>query len=203
MCVRKISAQCVLQFTPSLAAGCVLHRPVSRVIHCSELYSGFLFTSSYTIGGRYNERSNQPFSWERRVRRKLNVISTRPTEWTLLPGRVRSPSQLQTPRDVLREVLGRAEAARRNGLSSNLAPRERGTPDGTREGRGTRYPQNRTPRKGYVRGDPSLRGRKRDRKTLSLGLRCGVVDRDLPRAPSVMILPQVHLRKPCYDFYFL
>jgi hypothetical protein len=37
MCVRKISAQCVLQFTPSLAAGCVLHRPVSRVIHCSEL----------------------------------------------------------------------------------------------------------------------------------------------------------------------
>lgn len=37
MCVRKISAQCVLQFTPSLAAGCVLHRPVSRVIHRSEL----------------------------------------------------------------------------------------------------------------------------------------------------------------------
>lgn len=37
MRVRKISAQCVLQFTPSLAAGCVLHRPVSRVIHCSEL----------------------------------------------------------------------------------------------------------------------------------------------------------------------
>lgn len=38
MCVRKISAQCVLQFTPNLAAGCVLHRPVSRVIHCSELF---------------------------------------------------------------------------------------------------------------------------------------------------------------------
>lgn len=37
MRVRKISAQCVLQFTPSLAAGCVLHRPVSRVIHHSEL----------------------------------------------------------------------------------------------------------------------------------------------------------------------
>ena len=41
MCVRKISAQCVLQFTPSLAAGCVLHRPVSRVIHCSELFFFF------------------------------------------------------------------------------------------------------------------------------------------------------------------
>ena len=22
-------------------------------------------------------------------------------------------------------------------------------------------------------------------------------------APTIMILPQVHLRKPCYDFYFL
>ena len=43
MCVRKISAQCVLQFTPSLAAGCVLHRPVSRVIHCSELCFFFFF----------------------------------------------------------------------------------------------------------------------------------------------------------------
>jgi hypothetical protein len=24
-----------------------------------------------------------------------------------------------------------------------------------------------------------------------------------PEAPTIMILPQVHLRKPCYDFYFL
>lgn len=23
------------------------------------------------------------------------------------------------------------------------------------------------------------------------------------RKPPLMILPQVHLRKPCYDFYFL
>lgn len=33
MCVQRVSAQCVLQFTPSLAAGCVLHRPENRVIH--------------------------------------------------------------------------------------------------------------------------------------------------------------------------
>lgn len=33
MCVQRISAQCVLQFTPSIAAGCVLHRTESRVIH--------------------------------------------------------------------------------------------------------------------------------------------------------------------------
>jgi len=42
MCVRKISAQCVLQFTPSLAAGCVLHRPTNRVIHRLESYNFFL-----------------------------------------------------------------------------------------------------------------------------------------------------------------
>ncbi len=24
-----------------------------------------------------------------------------------------------------------------------------------------------------------------------------------PKSTTVMILPQVHLRKPCYDFYFL
>ncbi|KAH6920032.1 hypothetical protein HPB50_028982 [Hyalomma asiaticum] len=39
MCVQRISAQCVLQFTPSLAAGCVLHRPENRVIHRLESYN--------------------------------------------------------------------------------------------------------------------------------------------------------------------
>lgn len=33
MCVRRVDAQCVPQFTSRLAAGCVLHRPASRVIH--------------------------------------------------------------------------------------------------------------------------------------------------------------------------
>jgi hypothetical protein len=36
MCVRKISAQCVLQFTPSNAFRCALHRRTSRVIHRQE-----------------------------------------------------------------------------------------------------------------------------------------------------------------------
>ena len=52
MRVRKISAQCVLQFTPSLAAGCVLHRPVSRVIHCSELYC-FLQVRDFSLALRF------------------------------------------------------------------------------------------------------------------------------------------------------
>ncbi|GFR20941.1 hypothetical protein TNCT_20141 [Trichonephila clavata] len=46
MCVRIISDLSVLQFTPNLAAGCVLHRPASRVIHCSELYDATIFIAS-------------------------------------------------------------------------------------------------------------------------------------------------------------
>jgi hypothetical protein len=38
MCVQSVDDQCVLQFTLINAAGCVLHRPTSRVIHRSELY---------------------------------------------------------------------------------------------------------------------------------------------------------------------
>ena len=37
MCVRSVDDQGVLQFTLILAAGCVLHRRTSRVIHRQEL----------------------------------------------------------------------------------------------------------------------------------------------------------------------
>ena len=36
MCVQDVDAQCVLQFTLIIAAGCALHRRTSRVIHRSE-----------------------------------------------------------------------------------------------------------------------------------------------------------------------
>ncbi|KAJ3979162.1 hypothetical protein F5890DRAFT_1421743 [Lentinula detonsa] len=32
---------------------------------------------------------------------------------------------------------------------------------------------------------------------------CKRASNSLPPKNSIMILPQVHLRKPCYDFYFL
>ena len=38
MCVRNADDHCVLQFTLILAAGCVLHRRTSRVIHRRELF---------------------------------------------------------------------------------------------------------------------------------------------------------------------
>ena len=47
-------------------------------------------------------------------------------------------------------------------------------------------------------GRPSGRGPPKQQGTVDTG---GRVDPEGPH--SVMILPQVHLRKPCYDFYFL
>jgi hypothetical protein len=38
---------------------------------------------------------------------------------------------------------------------------------------------------------------------LSHAANSGALDCESPKADTVMILPQVHLRKPCYDFYFL
>ena len=43
MCVRSVDDQGVLQFTLILAAGCVLHRRTSRVIHRQELFLVFYF----------------------------------------------------------------------------------------------------------------------------------------------------------------
>ena len=43
ICVQSVDVQCVLQFTLVHAAGCVLHRRTSRVIHRLKLCSVFLF----------------------------------------------------------------------------------------------------------------------------------------------------------------
>ena len=43
MCVRHVSVSGALQFAVFRAVCCVLHRPASRVIHCSELWKKFFF----------------------------------------------------------------------------------------------------------------------------------------------------------------
>jgi hypothetical protein len=47
ICVQNVDVQCVLQFTLIHAAGCVLHRRTSRVIHRLKLY---FFLSSFGTG---------------------------------------------------------------------------------------------------------------------------------------------------------
>ena len=56
MCVRNVDDQGVLQFTLLLAAGCVLHRRTSRVIHRQELY--LVFFSHLPVGRSAGIRTN-------------------------------------------------------------------------------------------------------------------------------------------------
>jgi hypothetical protein len=58
ICVQNVDVQCVLQFTLIHAAGCVLHRRTSRVIHRLKLFFWFssLFESSRpTVAGHATE----------------------------------------------------------------------------------------------------------------------------------------------------
>ncbi|GBM54732.1 hypothetical protein AVEN_76241-1 [Araneus ventricosus] len=147
MCVRKISAQCVLQFTPNLAAGCVLHRPVSRVIHCSELYNFYLANRFRKVVVRSRMRS-------KRCADQHISSSLAPSLGTpLLPKS--GPGNIDTP------IIKRHRfefLALRSQLVWKPAPA----------------------RNHQIHGDPSCISVK-----------------------PIMILSQVHLRKPCYDFYFL
>ena len=52
MCVRNADDHCVLQFTLVLAAGCVLHRRTSRVIHRRELSRFLCWGSSLSLSLR-------------------------------------------------------------------------------------------------------------------------------------------------------
>lgn len=48
ICVRHVSVSGALQFAVLHAVSCVLHRPASRVIHCSELSSLFSYVGLAT-----------------------------------------------------------------------------------------------------------------------------------------------------------
>lgn len=158
MCVRKISAQCVLQFTPSLAAGCVLHRPVSRVIHCSELSFVFLRVRVFSL--RVSDLRGGTLT----VFRPSSSSLASPSATPPLPFR-----REQAPRR--RSRLG---YRRSSGPTCSIASTAfRGRLD--------------SPRK----------------KRQSPGHVLSIAVSPVGKRPTVMILPQVHLRKPCYDFYFL
>lgn len=93
---------------------------------------------------------------------------------------------------------GRARATGRRGGRRPQAPREAG-----RDGRG-RSPGPRGPGDGAGRARFASGRREREPPPTPLGTRGGSTKRARRQGlPPVMILPQVHLRKPCYDFYFL
>ena len=65
ICVQSVDVQCVLQFTLIHAAGCVLHRRTSRVIHRLKLFlfvrfSPSMAAASFTHRGVRASRTNGP-----------------------------------------------------------------------------------------------------------------------------------------------
>ena len=95
----------------------------------------------------------------------------------------------------------------------SLAPSSRGRSSSTKTTTTSRAPGQHF-RSVHVRPPPLLPGRRRPstpvgppakrgrRDAVALDKPTRLVLRSLATAP-IMILPQVHLRKPCYDFYFL
>ena len=200
MCVQDVDVQCVLQFTLIHAAGCALHRHASRVIHRSEVSLSF----SGAVEHRADDRGRRVRTKRYEQKRKIaNTRSGRPRRETdaLATPTFRLCGERSERARFFKPSPGRlCEAVRRRTADTAAAP---GTPTEVRRCVSSEWRtlvtcvarspgQKRTPRRptdAPVR--EGERGRARDR-----GVR-------LRGTLSLMILPQVHLRKPCYDFYFL
>ena len=171
----KCRCSCVLQFTFRHAVGCVLHRPPSQVIHCIVLC--FQIVPAEKVGSQ-KEAITHSFT---------------------SPNRERAPFQNSrkggesldgwlSPSDYRRSTVPKTRAAGSQGDLDSRPPATHGvTPPADRPvAHRSRSKQEHAPR--YPR---------------ELGLEvCASHTRRHTQKP-IMILPQVHLRKPCYDFYFL
>ena len=179
----KCRCSCVLQFTCRRAICCVLHRPTSRVIHRSGLYVTtnqviIKATSGYKKKREKGAANRLTLRGDRKspFRGRANNSTGRTNESSNRCRGTRSPS---TFRERSRNAgLWRPEPSRTPGLMPSRASSTYGVDivGKERTSAGSSPPT--------VRPDFRVTGHQ--------------------QAPnSLMILPQVHLRKPCYDFYFL
>ena len=200
ICVQVIDAQCVLQFTSRHAACCALHRFTSRVIHRSE----FCFLSlrlatgptahappTFRRAGHRPVATASPHTSENRKKNHHDVRRDGRRQRT--DGRPVRPSvrrrslslathgQLPVVRQPPTTTPGTLCPARRYEWTIHPPPGQTDRP--------TLVTECDADRPADVATTRHLDGRTTDQD-------------DLP-ARALMILPQVHLRKPCYDFYFL
>ena len=124
ICVQSVDVQCVLQFTLIHAAGCVLHRRTSRVIHRLKLFLFFFFVSKRSRvllrprkrhakrAGRVqskNWQNEKGCEWKTKKARGRHP-STRPTGLfkpspTDGPVRSKRKRELPPPRETDRQLL--------------------------------------------------------------------------------------------------
>lgn len=228
ICVQDIDVQCVLQFTLIHAAGCALHRHTSRVIHRLELSISFLrelkraiaFVPSRAAGSAQRVRTGidkrvvirEPVGDPRlrkyvgkcsvcvRVRRTLGRSPRR----LIKPNRKRASLERRRRR---RERYPRAAYAEKNRVraaaSVERCIQARSTPERVHRHPNTGARRGRAPASTSVPPECHLQHRRR--RYVKLSHPCVLSIETLAKAlkASLMILPQVHLRKPCYDFYFL
>ena len=198
MCVQGVDVQCVLQFTLIHAAGCALHRRASRVIHCPKLFQNFVF---YFPPAR--RRSAIKTEW-------LEAKNGLEEKRFVTPGRAAARAEplfqavFAAPAKELGERAQSAPGRERRGAATLSRPR----PVVERERRATlsssprRRPRNRgadwraTPGRTPVANAAASR---HFTGACFLSFRFPMNS----KRQTIMILPQVHLRKPCYDFYFL
>lgn len=200
MCVQDVDVQCVLQFTLIHAAGCALHRPPSRVIHHLEL-SRMVTVIVRSAAARNEERRANDrgaflsppcfFAMKICIREEVHtrvLITSVPT--------YRRCRAVYWMRPTVPKARGRGRA------SSVLKATE------PRRLRRPKAPEERTPGESpnpswLPCATWSRRGGRSDIFWFAI-LTCLSPFRSHDRnCVLLMILPQVHLRKPCYDFYDL
>ena len=188
MRVRNVDDQGVLQFTLIHAVGCVLHRRASRAIRRLQLFRVFVIsTSSASVSSLGSGEESE----EGKVRENSHI-----------PGGPRRDSLMRARRRA-RKAPGEPHTDSNGVLSKKIS--ESRLPLATRNGAGLGYKALRykalLPPSGIrlfrrVRDGPrTVEVKCDDHLTWS--------SRNFDAEISIMILPQVHLRKPCYDFYFL
>ena len=202
ICVQDIDVQCVLQFTLLHAAGCALHRHTSRVIHRLELYRVHL---SQTGRCRRRRRRSRLFAYGKSTVVCVEIEKqARGATFHRRGGRFFEPSQSRGRHRPTgrwqRSAKDNAAAAK---ARDDLCRPSAAHPDRQETTERARYPATLQPSTGVQR-------RRRGSHTRSIvHWRCPYVSCVLVcfaaarEQDTVMILPQVHLRKPCYDFYFL
>ena len=169
----KCRCSCVLQFTFRRAVSCVLHRPSSQVIHCAVLYF-----QQHSLSQEQHCKSfthlRHPNKGKSPAKASCRGESSLISSISPLIGLWGTePLHQPTGNDLALDRPDRHSRCRR--------PLRQEWPHGNEE-RGSRAPPASSENREFFGYDRN-------------GL--------LHSLKPVMILPQVHLRKPCYDFYFL
>ena len=188
MCVRNVDDQGVLQFTLILAAGCVLHRRTSRVIHRQELCH---------LSNSRKKTFNVPNTKKRGSCGK-GKGERRPSAFYALDRTFTASPPAGYPGDGPLACAGVSlNRLRRTwgALVRERSSRERPAP--------MALPKLTFPVLCLSVGPAPRPWRPWGWAWHENEASCPPVRGARPPSFSLMILPQVHLRKPCYDFYFL